>query len=252
MVLPTRPRDRRGCYDQRMIRFVIVLLVLAHPAWADATFDRAAALSPPPPGATRVGQGTGFFIAPTHLLTAAHLVQACRRIDIATATGPLLNAARVRADPDADVAILDVPVGQQSALGLAPRAPATDGPLTIIGYPDDNTTSAPSHIEAIGHNQAAHRFDPRNPASATELILQARIHHGDSGAPILDRSGRVIGLIQGITPDAAEVKSTYGLTQPNIAVGPGLAPIRRLLGPDVTSQPSGPTDTAVVRVLCWS
>ena len=234
---------------------VLALVVWAPGAWADAVFDRAAGLSRPPAGAREVGQGSGFFVSGNGLLlTAAHLVSACRRIDVVGSGGAAVGVRLLRDDQMADVAVLRVPALRGSAhtpaLRLADRAAAADGALRVVGYPDGQ--GSPVISAASGRNRQALAFDAGNPQAADELILHGDIRHGDSGGPILDDGGTVVGLVRGILPDRADVRATYGLDEPDIAVGPGLAPIRRLLGRlNLVSGWLASATSAVVRVLCW-
>ena len=240
----------------RALALCAALLLLAggcSRAQPDPVFSRMSALSLPPSGARMVGTGTGFFIGGDGLLlTAAHLVKACRRIDIWSPDGSAQNARVVRADAAADVAAVMIEGAPRVVLPIARMAPP-DSRMLVYGYPDDSTRERAVLIPAVGINAIARGYNPSAPPSTEQLIIRATIRHGDSGGPIVNEAGQVVGLIHGILDRPDDVQRYYGFRANDVAVGPGLAPILHLIGglPAVAGA-KGTPDQAVVRVICWN
>jgi len=233
-----------------------VLLLLAggcSRAQPDPVFSRMSALSLPPSGARMVSTGTGFFVGGDGLLlTAAHLVKDCRRIDIWGPDGSTQDARALRADVAADVAVMLIEGAPRVALPMARMAPP-DSRMLVYGYPDDSTRERAVLIPAVGINAIARGYNPSAPPSTEQLIIRATIRHGDSGGPIVNEAGQVVGLIHGILDRPDDVQRYYGFRANDVAVGPGLVPILRLIGglPAVAGA-KGTPDQAVVRVICWN
>jgi S1-C subfamily serine protease len=118
-------------------------------------FEFLAYLIPPPPNAHAVATGTAFFIEPVgerpRLLTAAHVVFSCLRIDVLSDSIPVTHPELIAADPLTDLAILRLPASPPdqerrsiTALAFLPLDAPPPGPgatLTLIGYPRGGTLS---------------------------------------------------------------------------------------------------------------
>jgi S1-C subfamily serine protease len=221
----------------------------------DAVFAAAAALSVPPPGSQSVRQGTGFYVGGNGLLlTVAHVVDGCGRIDLVGAGGSIKDASVLRRDPAADVALVFSASGAPfPVLKVAHRAPPGSGRLLVMGYPDNQRGSNPVPVPAVTMNRLARANNASVPGTETGLILRANIRHGDSGGPVLDESGAVVGIVRGVLSSPAEVAQLYGINAGELAVGPGLAPILKLIGGmQISPGLPAPAEAAVVRVLCWN
>ncbi len=221
-------------------------------AQPDPLFARMAGISPPPAGAHVVHQASGFFIGGDGLLlTAAHVTKSCKRIDIASWTDTTQGAALLAADAAADVAVLRVPGPLRPVLPVARIAPS-DARLLVLAYPDDAVGSRARRIPAVAVNAIARGFNANAPRSSEGLIMRATIRHGDSGGPVLNEAGQVVGLVQGVLDRPDEVQKFYGFRADDVAVGPGLGPILRLIG-GMPAAPGaeGTPEQAVARVICW-
>jgi S1-C subfamily serine protease len=162
---------------------------------------------PPPPdeqGASKPGTaitGTGFFVASDgSLLTAAHVVPACRQTRIAAQLVKPADARLMATDATHDIALLRaVHVTPPAVLPVGrPAAPA--GRLFVLGYPESGGLLVPTETWATLANDRfpstqAEFTDPRRMIWAEAPA----INHGYSGGPMLDpRNGEVVSIVHGI------------------------------------------------------
>jgi S1-C subfamily serine protease len=168
-------------------------------------------------------EGTGFVIAPQRVLTNAHVVAGSNKVAVETAKGQLA-ATVVLYDPQSDLAVLDVPKLAAPVLSFAP-APATTGESAIVlGYPLDGPYTATaarmrSEIALRGPNI----YD-------TETVLRdvytirAQVRSGNSGGPLIDPNGFVLGVVFGAALDSTD--TGFALTAKEVsneaAAAPGL------------------------------
>jgi S1-C subfamily serine protease len=149
------------------------------------------------------GFGTGFFIAPDgRLLTAAHLVAKAATVRVRTRQG-MLAAEVVRVDTINDVALLKVE-GQHEALRVAPsRSVRIGDPVFTVGFPNIAVQGlTPKLTKGDVNSLAGIQDDPRS------FQISVAVQPGNSGGPLVDRAGNVIGLVVAGLDD----KTTLGLT----------------------------------------
>ncbi|MFQ5935913.1 MAG: S1C family serine protease [Acidiferrobacterales bacterium] len=145
------------------------------------------------------GLGSGVLIsADGKVLTAAHVVQAVDRVAVQFADGEVVVASIVTSDPPADVALLQlerVPAGAVVAkLGDSDRAEVADE-IFVIGAPYGF-----SHTLTVGHISA--RRAPGGEAEELPLAeffqTDAAVNEGNSGGPMFNLNGEVIGIVSHI------------------------------------------------------
>lgn len=144
--------------------------------------------------AGETAQGTGFAVDTNgDIVTNAHVVAGASRISVATSNGTTATATLVGTDPTTDVAVIRV----SSSLGLKPLTLGNSSDLEVgdgvvaigdpFGYTDTLTTGV---VSALGRTITSPNNHPINGAIQTD----AAINHGNSGGPLLDSSGQVIGI----------------------------------------------------------
>ncbi len=170
---------------------------------------------------SRALEGTGFVVGPQRMITNAHVVAGTDRVSVETTDG-LLPATVVSYDPRTDVAVLRVPGLRAPALQLAAK-PATSGvSALVLGYPQDgpSTASAARVRERINLRGP----DIYNSSTVVRKVYTVRavVRSGNSGGPLLDESGQVIGLVFGAAVDNDE--TGFVLTNDEIADDVAAAP----------------------------
>jgi S1-C subfamily serine protease len=150
---------------------------------------------------SRALEGTAFVIAPQRMMTNAHVVAGTDKVQVETFDSGVLDAIVVSYDPETDVAILKVPGLRAPVLPLAPKPAATGASGLVLGYPHDGPYTASAA-------RVRDRINLRGPDiyNASTVVrnvytVRAVVRSGNSGGPLLDGSGQVLGLVFGAAVD---------------------------------------------------
>jgi serine protease Do len=144
----------------------------------------------PVPGRRMISSGTGFFVAPQRVLTAHHVIDRCTVLTIRGNDGKTVTAEAVADEKTRDLALIKV---QTLAVSIATfRTTDTTRPgeaVATVGYP---TRGLPriEPVLTVGSMAAADR-----PDRSSQFAIQADVRPGNSGGPVLDEYGHVIGVV---------------------------------------------------------
>ncbi len=154
-------------------------------------------------------EGSGFVYAPHRVLTNAHVVAGTDKVGVVvgqTGSGQARTTpARVIAfDPNRDVAVLAVPGLSSPRLPFASRAADSGSPAVVVGYPEDG-----------GYTVRAARVRSRTTVRGTNIYghgdvtrsiysVRAVVRSGNSGGPLLDYQGRVLGIVFATALDSSD------------------------------------------------
>jgi S1-C subfamily serine protease len=124
-------------------------------------------------------------------------------VTVETDDGPF-DARVVHYDPDTDVAVLAVPGLPAAPLRFAGQ-PATSGQDGIVlGYPLDGPyTASPARVRDKINLTGPDIYDAST-VTREVFTLRALVRSGNSGGPLVDTQGRVIGVIFGAAVDESE------------------------------------------------
>jgi uncharacterized membrane protein required for colicin V production len=166
------------------------------------------------PSCSRALEGSGFVIAPERMMTNAHVVAGTSEVVVETDDGQL-DARVVLYDPETDVAVLAVPGLTAPPLPFAGR-PATSGQDGIVlGYPLDGPyRAAPARVRDEITLTGPDIYDAQQ-VQREVFTLRALVQSGNSGGPLVDTQGRVIGVIFGAATDQSE--TGFALTAAEVA-----------------------------------
>ncbi len=158
---------------------------------------------PGPPLGEPTGSGTGFYVTGTDIVTAAHVIEGCGRVALA-------DGARLRIvlqDDRLDLAVLSAPAQGEGFLALRPDARARLGaPVMALGYPYQGLIE--QGLTVTGGNVSA-LAGPRQP----RLMISAPVQPGNSGGPLIDGGGAVIGVVVSRLDDMKVFEATGSLPQ---------------------------------------
>jgi putative serine protease PepD len=148
--------------------------------------------------------GSGFVIDEEgHIVTNQHVVDDAQSVRVEFADGTEVAAEIVGADPSTDIAVLDVdrPSSELTPLRFASTGALEVGePVIVLGSPFGlEGTLTTGVISAVGREiQSPNGFTIEN-----AVQTDAALNHGNSGGPVLDTQGRVVGV-------AAQIRSDSG------------------------------------------
>ena len=139
-----------------------------------------------------VQSGTGFFVNRQDIITNAHVVNGCNRVIVKGAVPE--HEADVRyVDTEHDLAVIetDMPPPQYAPLRYNIDNLNTGDKVMVMGYPGEAGAQgeykvATAQVEDIKINDAD---------NSKWLYITDVLEHGNSGGPVFDTSGNVIGVV---------------------------------------------------------
>jgi len=152
--------------------------------------------------APRRGAGSGFIIdADGSILTNNHVVDRAERIIVKLSDGRTMRARLVGADPDTDIALIKVdgqsnlpvaPLGDSSTLRMGEWVCAIGNPL---GYEHTVTVGVVSYLGRKLFDMSLDNY----------IQTDAAINFGNSGGPLINSRGEVIGINAAISSRASSI-----------------------------------------------
>jgi S1-C subfamily serine protease len=141
------------------------------------------------------GQGSGFvYDAQGHVVTNAHVVDNGNDFTVTFRDGSRHDATLVGADPSTDLAVIkvDAPAAKLKPLQVADSDALRVGDTVVaMGSPFGlEQTVTTGIISALGREMVA----PNNFGIDDSIQTDAAINHGNSGGPLLNLRGEVIGV----------------------------------------------------------
>jgi S1-C subfamily serine protease len=152
------------------------------------------------PSCQKVLEGSGFVLSPDRVMTNAHVVAGANSVTV-EASGNPYDATVVSYDPTVDIAILAVPNLPAGPLAFA-NAPVTSGTEAVVmGYPGGGGFAAtPARIRELIELSGPDIY--RSATINREVYtVRASVEQGNSGGPLIDLNGQVLGVVFGAAVD---------------------------------------------------
>ena len=186
--LPAVPLALPGDAEPHMLPARRLHVVAGAPEWAAAhvvpvRVERAV------PGARFARTGSAFLAAPDVLVTAFHVVANAGRVQVTLPDGSTLSTTRAWSlDAERDVALLhiDAERARRAGLRVLPLAP-----------PDARAAVAftAGWVDGVQHMSSGVRFSGTEGVGSAARVSANAVRPGDSGGPLLDAAGRVLGVV---------------------------------------------------------
>lgn len=168
---------------------------------------------------TGLSIGSSFAVAPTTLVTNRHVVAGARQLQLDTATGQSVPVAVAGAAYVADLAIVRTATPVSPVLTLAPSDPAVGAAVTVVGYPQGGVVTTTSG------RILAYAPDPLGATPGRVLVTDAYATHGNSGGPLLDAVGRVVGVVYAADSQGHSLAIPVSTLRPFLSNGRALGPV---------------------------
>ena len=199
----TRPRPRRASAHRSLASSTLTagqIYAKASPGVVEITASGVASDAAGAFGPAQEGQatGSGFVLDDEgHIVTNAHVVEGASSLSVRFPDGDEVAATLVGTDPSTDLAVIDVDV------------PASE--LTPLSFADESTVAVGDAVVAIGRRWALRGTVTAGIVSALDrpiatdsdngttryyaaIQTDAAVNHGNSGGPLVDAAGAVIGV----------------------------------------------------------
>ncbi len=156
------------------------------------------------PSCQKVLEGSGFVVAPDRVMTNAHVVAGSNSVQI-YASGNPLDATVISYDPAVDIAILSVPNLTPPPLTFAQAEAKTGESVVVLGYPGGgNFTATPARIRELIKLSGPDIYRDPAPVTRDVYTIRASVEQGNSGGPLIDLDGQVLGVVFGAAVDDPE------------------------------------------------
>jgi putative serine protease PepD len=148
-----------------------------------------------PPSSSSTAEGSGFVIdTKGDIVTNEHVIDGASKIEVTFADGSTATARLVKADASSDIAVLRVTVASSKLhpLSLADSSQVSVGDSVLaVGSPFGLEQSLTAGIVSATDRSID---APNNATIAGAIQTDAAINHGNSGGPLLNSAGQVIGV----------------------------------------------------------
>ncbi len=181
----------------------------------------------PGSGSVQEALGSGFvWDSQGHIVTNNHVVNGATQITVTFSDGTVADAKLVGADPDSDLAVIQVSnvaqlpepvqIADSSQVKVGQLAIAIGNPYGLSGTMTTGIISALSRSLPVGLDNAASQ---QGPTYTIPDIIQtdAAINPGNSGGVLVDTTGKLIGVTSAIE-SSVQANSGIGFVIPSTIV----------------------------------
>ena len=153
------------------------------------------------------GKGTGWMIGPGLILTVQHLVAGETSVVVRQANSPPMTALVAGWDAAKDIALLEITAGQENLHTAAQRRGLQTGSVStgdiassvlVLGFSGSTGLTEFGGVGGatanVGVLSQITNFGPQS--FGVNLTIDAPVDPGDSGGPVFNLAGEVIGMIR--------------------------------------------------------
>jgi S1-C subfamily serine protease len=162
-----------------------------------------------------IQEGSGWVAAPGLVVTNAHVVSGVKDVRVLPPGEDNLQATTLVFDPDRDLAVLQVGDMRAPPLEMVAQKPERGAPGIVLGYPENTErvevvpAAIRAELRAVGRDIYSERQVERD-----VFVVQATVRPGNSGGPLVDPDGRVMGVI--FAAAIGEDNTGYALTDDEV------------------------------------
>jgi len=171
----------------------------------------------------RVANGTGFFVTESgDVVTNQHVISGCNEVQVHSG-GEMATATVVSQDKINDLALLRTKLKTKATFSLAPENPYLLQDIIAAGFPFGESVSSTikvtkgvvSSLSGLGDNSG-------------QIQIDAALQPGNSGGPIIDENGNVVGVAVAKLDLEKSIES-FGVVPENVNFGIKLSSLKTFL-----------------------
>jgi S1-C subfamily serine protease len=147
------------------------------------------------PSCRRRIEGSGFVFAPQRVMTNAHVVAGTKGNLTVEVNGTRKTGQVVLYNPDLDLAVVAVPGLDAPPMEWAAEEAGTGADAIVVGYPLDGPFTATSARVRDVRNVKGPDIYEKNTVVREVYTLRAEVRNGNSGGPLIDTDGQLLGVI---------------------------------------------------------
>ncbi len=150
-------------------------------------------------GLERTGSGTGFYVTQNTILTNAHVVKDCEMMVVRVARNTTVWGNIVARNENLDLALVETRRTTGPVASFRKSPPIRQGDeIVVLGFPLGDTLGNAYSVTA-GYVTALTEMQGRE----NRLTMSAPIQPGNSGGPVLDRGGLIVGISVAVAGNSA-------------------------------------------------
>jgi S1-C subfamily serine protease len=173
----------------------------------------------PVPGKRVVSAGTGFYVTAQRVLTNRHVVDGCAGLTLRGIDGKTVVVTIAATDKTQDLALVNTSHAPSTSIAtFRPSAYRAGDIIGTIGYPDQGL---PRIVPFLTRGLV---LGPDHQGKPVRFAVRADIRPGNSGGPVFDPQGVVIGIMNAKIDTVSVYKKT-GRTVDNIGFAIATGPI---------------------------
>ena len=163
------------------------------------------------PSCRRRIEGSGFVYAPQHVMTNAHVVAGTQGALTVEVNNESRSGRVVHYDPNRDLAVLYVPNLSAPPMVWADALAETGADAIVVGYPLDGPfTPVSARIRDVSNVKGPNIYEDETVIREV-YTLRATVLSGNSGGPLIDTNGQLLGVVFAAALDDPE--TGFALTQ---------------------------------------
>lgn len=167
----------------------------------------------------KITEGSGFVVAPDKVMTNAHVVAGAETVAVVSGA-KTYDAQVISYDPQADIAILDVPDLTAPALEFARYTAEAGTDALVLGYPGAASFKvSPAQVREVTEINGPDIYHVTSVTREVYILTGSFPQAGSSGSAVVDLNGQVLGVYFG----AETNDSTTGFAIAGAQVAPQMA-----------------------------
>ena len=180
---------RDGKFHGEGIRYRVDGSIVLMGIWANDKFIRQANVNPTPPpiSGPKSSSGTAFRISNGQFVTNHHVVDGCNIIKI----GGMQGGRILSSDPINDLALIAIPNDSGEIASIRTTRTQLNEAVTAAGFPLQSVFSGIAITNGTVSRLSGLKGD------TGQVQISAPVQPGNSGGPLLDSAGNVIGVVSG-------------------------------------------------------